>query len=352
MNTIDDFDYDLPENLIALNPIRPRSDSKLLVFAEKEIIDSNFFDLARYLNENDRLIFNDTKVIRAKLTGKRLRDSNLGLSEAKVEVLLSEQMSGNSWKALCKPLKRIKVGDVIVFGSSLSAKVDYKTRFDCKLKFSKSGASLNREIVQFGELPLPPYIIKRRKYLSSDFDDYQTIFATNIGAIASPTASLHFDRKLMRALDVAKIPRSFVTLHVGSGTFMPVKTTNISDHVMHPERGILPQSVANDINQTIQAGGRIIAVGTTSLRLIESATSEDGLVNKFDGKTEIFIKPGYSFRSVSGLITNFHFPKSTLLMLVSAFVGNEDRKRIYQHAIANHYRFYSYGDGSLLLPNI
>ena len=350
MDNIDDYDYDLPEALIALNPKRPRSSSKLLIFKNNNIKDSNFFNLTNFLTRKDRLIFNDTRVLRAKLIGKRLRKAHSGVNEARVEFLLINRTSENSWNVLCKPLKKLSVGDKVIFNSSLSAEVVAKTVSDCKLQFSHSGGLLDKEISNYGELPLPPYITRKRDYTQSDNYDYQTIFAKNLGAIAAPTASLHFDKTLMKELRKIQIPFSYLTLHVGVGTFLPVKAQLIADHKMHAEKGILSKKVACEINQTVANGGRIIAVGTTCLRLIESAASENGTVHEFAGKTDIFIKPGYKFKCVNGLITNFHLPKSTLLMLVSAFVGIKERERIYKHAISKKYRFYSYGDSSLLLP--
>ncbi len=350
MDEINDYDYTLPEILIASKPRRPRSSSKLLVFTANGIIDSKFFELTNFLTSKDRIVFNDTKVLKAKLIGSRIRKNDSDITKSRIEVLLSERTSENVWEVLCKPLKKVLTGDQIVFSQALSAKVISKTSTSCTLEFSKSGLLLDEEISKLGDLPLPPYILKKREYTKSDDNDYQTIFAKNLGAIAAPTASLHFDKKLMEELEVAKISTSYVTLHVGVGTFMPVKTIKISDHKMHAEKGIISKQVASEINQTIASGGRIIAVGTTCLRLIESATSTNGTVHEFAGKTNIFIKPGYKFKCVSGLITNFHLPKSTLLMLVSALVGMSERKKIYKHAISKKYRFYSYGDASLLLP--
>jgi S-adenosylmethionine:tRNA ribosyltransferase-isomerase len=352
LNNIFDFDYALPDELIALEPKNPRSASKLLVYSENTILDTKFHQLCQYLKPNDRLIFNNTKVLNGKLFGIRNRLTTSGSGVAKIEILLNERVSENQWTTLCRPLKKLKVLDKIIFSSSLQAEVLSKSENQCLLSFSKSGYFLDQEILKVGQLPLPPYIIKKRSYRDSDNNDYQSIFAREIGAIASPTASLHFDQSLLEKLSKFGVSSSIITLHVGIGTFLPVKSKKISDHKMHFERGKISARAATEINQTRKAGGRIIAVGTTSLRLIESAAQNNGILESYDEQTDIFIKPGYKFKCTDGLITNFHFPKSTLLMLISAFVGNEERKRIYAHALAHRYRFFSYGDSSLLLPKI
>ncbi len=350
LNNLDEFDYELPEHLIALEPVMPRSASKLLVYSNGKILDSNFKLLFKYLRPKDRLVFNDTKVLNAKLFGERIRTTTSGIVTAKVEILLSERISENQWAVYCKPLKKISISDEVVFSHSLVAKVVSKYEGQCVLKFSKGGVSLDKEISVLGHMPLPPYITKYRQHTASDKVNYQSIFAKHSGAIASPTASLHFDRKLVDKLNNLGVTHSFVTLHVGAGTFLPVKSEDISKHIMHSENGVISKETANDINKTKSQGGRVIAVGTTSLRLLESAAHSEKIVGDFSGKTNIFIKPGFKFKISDGLITNFHFPKSTLLMLISAFVGNNERKRIYNHALKNQYRFFSYGDSSLLLP--
>ena len=349
-DNINNFDYELPDELIALEPKSPRSSSKLLVYSESNIVDSKFDQLAQFLRPNDRLIFNNTKVLNGKLFGTRYRETTSGSGLAKIEILLNQQVSNNQWTALCRPLKKLKAFDQVVVSESLQATVVSKSEGQCLLSFSKSGRLLDKEILKAGQLPLPPYIIKKRSYRDSDNTDYQSIFAKEMGAIASPTASLHFDESLLKKLSELGISSSFLTLHVGIGTFLPIKTKNISEHKMHMEHGDISIDTAREINQTRESGGRVIAVGTTSLRLIESATKKNGVLEKYNGQTDIFIKPGYQFKCVDGLITNFHFPKSTLLMLISAFVGNDQRKRIYGHALAKKYRFFSYGDSSLLLP--
>ena len=350
LNNLNEFDYELPEHLIALEPVIPRSASKLLVYSHGKILDSNFKLLFKYLKPKDRLVFNDTKVLNAKLFGERIRPTTSGIVSAKVEFLLSERLSETRWAVYCKPLKKLSVLDEVVFSKSLVARVVSKYEDQCILKFSKGGLSLDKEISLLGHVPLPPYITKYRQYTSSDKVMYQSIFAKHPGAIASPTASLHFDRQLVKKINNLGINHSFITLHVGAGTFLPVKSENILNHRMHSETGFISRETANDINKTKAQGGRVIAVGTTSLRLLESAAHSAQIVGEFNGKTNIFIKPGFKFNISDGLITNFHFPKSTLLMLISAFVGNNERKRIYNHALKNAYRFFSYGDSSLLLP--
>ena len=351
-NNIDDFDYSLPDELIALEPKRPRSDSKLLVYSENKILDRKFNELARYLRPNDRLVFNNTKVLRGRLFGIRNRLTTSGSGIAKIEILLNKRISKNQWTAFCRPLKKLKVLDQIIISSGLEAEVVHKDDGQCLLSFSKSGVILDQAIVKSGQLPLPPYIVKKRSYRDSDNTDYQSVFAKEIGAIASPTASLHFDQSLLKELSEFGISSSFITLHVGVGTFLPIQSKDISDHKMHMESGKISAITAKEINRTREIGGRIIAVGTTSLRLLESAAKKNGIVESYNSETNIFIKPGYKFKCTDGLITNFHFPKSTLLMLISAFIGNDERKRVYSHAVENNYRFFSYGDSSLLLPKL
>ena len=352
LNNLTNFDYNLPDHLIALEPVTPRSASKLLVYSDGGILDAQFKSLFKYLKPNDRLVFNDTKVLNARLFGERVRSSSSGTGIAKIESLLLEKISKNQWSAFCKPLKKLQVSEYINFSTALRAQVISIINNHCILQFSKTGRALAKEISKIGQLPLPPYILKNRKYTDADTLNYQSIFAKKYGAIASPTAGLHFDSALLKKLKNNDIKFSFVTLHVGAGTFLPVTARNISDHEMHSENGVITKMVADDINRTKADGGRIISVGTTSLRLIESAAISQREIKPFNGKTNIFIRPGYKFKMTDGLITNFHFPKSTLLMLISAFVGNKERIKIYNHALSNQYRFFSYGDSSLLIRSI
>ncbi|MDG1011087.1 MAG: tRNA preQ1(34) S-adenosylmethionine ribosyltransferase-isomerase QueA [Amylibacter sp.] len=347
---LSDFNFNLPESLIALRPVRPRPASRLLVAADGGIEDQRFYDLPKYLRPGDRLILNDTKVVPARLTGKRRRISNQGVTLAAVEVtLLSLDAEGN-WLSLAKPGRRVREGETIVFSHNLSAQVLSKNTDGNKLQFSLSGVAFDMELKRLGQMPLPPYIASKRAADSQDLDDYQTVFAKNLGAVAAPTASLHFDESLLYRLSGKGVCFSKVTLHVGAGTFLPVKTDDISEHKMHSEWGQISEVAASQIAKTKSEGGRIIPVGTTALRLLESVADQTGSITPWVGDTNIFIKPGFKFHVADGLITNFHLPKSTLMMLVSAFMGGDRMKKIYDHAINQNYRFFSYGDSSLLLP--
>lgn len=346
MYSLDDFDFDLPEDLIALRPVRPRQASRMLV-ANSNIVDRNVSDLPDLLNAGDLLVFNNTKVIPARLSGKRFRETPHGTGLSNIEVNLIERISSDTWLSLAKPAKRLKVGDVIRF-SELIAHVVGKNAGEITLQFEQSGEELDRAIESIGEMPLPPYIASKRPADARDRRDYQTVFASRSGAVAAPTASLHFDKDLLARLDLKGVKSTEVTLHVGAGTFLPVKVDNIADHKMHSEWGEVPQNAASAINETLKAGGRIIPVGTTALRLIETAAVGVGEIAAWVGDTNIFIRPGYEFKIADGLMTNFHLPKSTLMMLVAALAGFDQVKQIYEHAIINEYRFFSYGDSSLL----
>ncbi|MGL5447733.1 MAG: tRNA preQ1(34) S-adenosylmethionine ribosyltransferase-isomerase QueA [Rhabdaerophilum sp.] len=358
--TLADFDYDLPDTRIALHPVSPRDHSKLLVMGQGAMQDRVFQDLPELLQPGDLLVFNDTKVIPARLLGQRIRDEN----RVAIEALLLKRLDSSRWTAFAKPGKRLKIGDRVAFGSDIRgcAAISLTGTIASKLEegiveiaFDRDGADLDEAIALAGAMPLPPYILEARRRIGeseSDVDstDYQTVFARNDGAVASPTASLHFTPALIEKLTAKGIGHAFLTLHVGAGTFLPVKADAISDHKMHSEWGEISVVTAKRINETREKGGRVVAVGTTVCRLLESAADEKGLVQPFLGETEIFIRPGHHFRAVDGLITNFHLPKSTLLMLVSAFAGYVPMRSAYAHAISNGYRFYSYGDSSLLWP--
>ncbi len=346
MHTLDDFDFELPETLIALRPVRPRQASRMLV-ANGGIVDAIVSDLPSFLRAGDLLVFNNTKVIPARLSGQRFRESPHGSGVSNIEVNLIERISADTWISLAKPAKRLKPNDVIRFGD-LSATVVGKNGGEVTLAFDKSGEALDRAIDAVGAMPLPPYIASKRAADARDMDDYQTVFASRTGAVAAPTASLHFDNELLARLDKSGIKSTEVTLHVGAGTFLPVKVDNIEEHKMHSEWGEVSRESADMINQTLKAGGRIIPVGTTALRLIETAATGAGKIAPWVGDTDIFIRPGYVFKIADGLMTNFHLPKSTLMMLVSALIGYDKVKQIYAHAIDNRYRFFSYGDSSLL----
>ncbi len=347
---LSDFDFDLPEDLIALRPLKPRPSSRLLVSQNINIEDSHFANISDYLKPGDRLVLNNTKVIPARLNGRRRRVSDQGETFANVEITLMSCDTNGDWLSLAKPARRLKVGEDIHFEQGLIANVISKGADGVGLSFNKSGDEFDAVIASIGIMPLPPYIAAKRAADAQDHDDYQTVFAKELGAVAAPTASLHFDQDLMDRLSAQGVAFSEVTLHVGAGTFLPVKTDDISAHKMHSEWGVVSEQAARDILETKLNGGRVIAVGTTALRLIETASRETGQIQAWTGDTDIFIKPGFEFCVTDGLITNFHLPKSTLLMLVSALIGMDRMREIYEHAIDKKYRFFSYGDGSLLLP--
>lgn len=343
---LSDFDFDLPERLIATRPARPRSSSRLLVAGPRALTDAHAIDLPGFLSPGDRLVLNDTRVIPARLTGVRRR----GETEARIEVTLLEPRADGTWSALLKPLKKVRDGETVAFSGDLSAVLGGRDEGTGHLRFNLAGDDFDAALAEAGAMPLPPYIETRRKADAQDREDYQTVWARASGAVAAPTASLHFDDALLAALDARGIERSFVTLHVGAGTFLPVKVDDISEHRMHAERGEITAGAAAEINATRRAGGRIVPVGTTAMRLIETAAAGDGTLAEWRGATDIFITPGYRFRASDALMTNFHLPRSTLMMLVSAFLGPERIREVYAHAIANDYRFFSYGDASLLMP--
>ncbi len=347
---LSDFDFDLPEHLIATRPAKPRSSSRLLVATPNEITDSRSIELPDFLRSGDRLVLNDTKVIPARLSGIRRRHSNQGATEARIEVTLLEPRADRTWSALLKPLKKVKDGEKLIFDEDFSATVEGRSDGTAALRFNLAGDDFDAALANAGAMPLPPYIESLRRSDAQDNEDYQTIWARNSGAVAAPTASLHFDEELMEALKARGIDVTFVTLHVGAGTFLPVKVDDISEHQMHAERGEISQDAADALNATRAAGGRIVPVGTTALRLIETVADQDGNVRAWVGATDIFITPGYRFKIADALMTNFHLPKSTLMMLVSAFMGVDRMRKIYAHALKSEYRFFSYGDASLLMP--
>ena len=347
---MDAYDFDLPEDLIALRPCKPRHASRMLVARHHGIEDSHVYDLPSFLRPGDIMVFNDTKVLPARLFGERRRATTTGSGIAKIEVTLIHRDSDASWDALAKPAKRLTPGDIIHF-PGLAATVAGKDGGQVRLEFDRSGPDLDAAIAGTGVMPLPPYIAQRRAADDQDTQDYQTVFAEKTGAVAAPTASLHFDAALLDRLEAAGILSARLTLHVGAGTFLPVKADNPDDHKMHAEWGEITPSAAETINAARAAGGRIVPAGTTALRLLESAADESGRVHPFQGETDIFIRPGHIFRATDGLMTNFHLPRSTLFMLVSALMGRDRMKQVYAHAISERYRFYSYGDSSLLLPD-
>jgi S-adenosylmethionine:tRNA ribosyltransferase-isomerase len=346
---LQDFDYALPEDLIALRPARPRPASRLLVATEGAITDAHVRDLGRFLRPGDLLVFNDTRVIPARLNGERRRLTTDGSGVARIEVTLVSSR-GALWQALARPAKRLRAGDVIDFGDLRAEVVRVEGGGLVTLAFDRAGRALEAALEAVGEMPLPPYIAARRAPDARDRTDYQTVFAARPGAVAAPTASLHFDAPLLADLASRGIAQVRVTLHVGAGTFLPVKTERIEDHRMHAEWGEIDGEAAACIETTLARGGRVIPVGTTALRLLESAATGPRRIAAWSGETDIFIRPGHRFAIASGLMTNFHLPKSTLMILVSALMGHDRIMDIYAHAVAARYRFFSYGDSSLLLP--
>lgn len=346
---LSDFDFDLPEDRIALRPAEPRDSARMLVVRDGALADSVVSDLAGWLNPGDLLVFNNTRVIPARLRGLRAADCVRG--DAHIEVTLHLRKSGSSWLAFARPAKRLRIDDVVNFDDGLAARIAAKGEGgEITLEFNKASEQLDIAIVSQGEMPLPPYIAGKRATDERDLKDYQTVYAEKDGAVAAPTAGLHFTPSLIERLDASGIGHVTLTLHVGAGTFLPVKVENVADHKMHAEYGEITQATADRINQVRAAGGRLVSVGTTSLRLLESAADENGIVHAFADETDIFITPGYRFKAIDVLMTNFHLPKSTLFMLVSAFSGLETMRAAYAHAVEQDYRFYSYGDSCLLFP--
>ena len=339
---VDLFDFDLPSDRIALRPARPRDAARMLLAEGTRLSDRAVLDLPDILRPGDVLVFNDTRVIPAQLEGRR--------GEARVGATLHKREDLRSWWAFVRNAKRVRDGDVIEFGEGVKASaVEHDSEGAILLHFHGE-EPVELLLERAGQMPLPPYIAGKRATDEADREDYQTMFARQSGAVAAPTAALHFTDRLISALDQRDVKRETLTLHVGAGTFLPVKSNDTAAHRMHSEWGRIDQATAGRLNSVRAAGGRLIAVGTTSLRLIESAAREDGLIQPFEGDTAIFITPGYRFKAVDGLMTNFHLPRSTLFMLVSALMGLETMKTAYAHAIERGYRFYSYGDSSLLLP--
>ena len=354
------FDFDLPPERIALRPIVPRDAARLLVVRpgeEPELDDRGIRDLPDLLQPGDAVVVNDTKVVPARLKGRRI---GRGDTEPAIEATLHRRLDGSRWRAFVRPAKRLAAGDVVRFGEEgkvcflgqLDATVEDKGEGgEITLAFAFHGPVLDQAIEERGDMPLPPYIAARRPPDAQDHADYQTMFALDEGSVAAPTAGLHFTAELASRLKQRGIAIHTVTLHVGAGTFLPVKAEDTSGHRMHPEAGVVSASIADALNATRRAGGRIVAVGSTSLRLLESAADEAGAIRSFSGETSLFITPGYRFRAVDVMMTNFHLPRSTLFMLVSAFCGLDRMQRAYAHAIAAGYRFYSYGDACLMFRN-
>ncbi|MDW3183940.1 tRNA preQ1(34) S-adenosylmethionine ribosyltransferase-isomerase QueA [Roseobacter sp.] len=346
---LSDFDFDLPDGLIATRPAVPRTSARLLVAQGSDMTDAVVSDITTYLRPGDLLVLNDTRVIPARLSGLRHRTSAQGETQARIEVTLLEPRSDGTWAALIKPLKKLKIGEEVIFSADLRATLQGTTDGQGHLAFNLEGDDFDAALNAAGAMPLPPYIAAKRPADARDMHDYQTVFATNKGAVAAPTASLHFDAALLQTIADHGVSFSHVTLHVGAGTFLPVKVDDVTTHKMHAEWGQVSAQAAAEIAATRKAGGRVIPVGTTALRLIETA-ARGGEIAAWEGDTDIFIYPGFEFQVTDALMTNFHLPKSTLMMLVSALMGQDTVRRIYAHAIAREYRFFSYGDASLLFP--
>ncbi len=341
---VDLFDFELPSDLIALRPARPRDAARLLLVpGAGDFADLTVRDLPTLLRQGDVLVFNDTRVIPAQLEGRR--------GEARIGATLHKRIDLRRWQAFIRNAKRLHTGDTIEFANQVSAVAEQRLDDGSWVLAFAGDEPVEVLLERAGQMPLPPYIAGKRPTDEADRSDYQTMFAAQDGAVAAPTAALHFTPELLAALAEARIGHETVTLHVGAGTFLPVKVDDTADHRMHAEWGTIAPEVAERVNQARRAGGRVIAVGTTSLRLLESATAEDGTIQPFSGDTAIFITPGYRFKGIDGLMTNFHLPKSTLFMLVSALMGRDRMQAAYAHAVAQGYRFYSYGDSSLLLPD-
>jgi S-adenosylmethionine:tRNA ribosyltransferase-isomerase len=339
---VDLFDFELPAELIALRPAKPRDSARLLALEGQRMSDRTVLDLPGLLQPGDVLVFNDTRVIPAQLEGRR--------GEASIGATLHKREGPREWRAFVRNAKRVRDGDVIEFGGGVSASAVERDEDGAILLHFRGQEPVEVLLERAGRMPLPPYIASRRPADEADREDYQTMFAREEGAVAAPTAALHFTPGLIAALEERGIGRETLTLHVGAGTFLPVKSERIEDHKMHAEWGRIDAETAERLNAVRSAGGRLIAVGTTSLRLLESAADEGGTIRPFEGDTAIFITPGYRFKAIDGLVTNFHLPKSTLFMLVSALMGLDVMKRAYAHAVDQRYRFYSYGDASLLIP--
>lgn len=345
----DDFDFELPEKLIALRPAEPRDAARLLEVRPRELVDHTVRDLPDLLRAGDVLVFNNTRVIPAALTGVRRRAG----AEARIQANLHKRLDGNRWLAFVRPARKLNTGETIQFGAGGEVNATVHAKHgggEVELGFELSGPALDAAIATVGVMPLPPYIAARRPADAGDRQDYQTVYAEHDGAVAAPTAGLHFTEDLMTRLRDKGVAIEFLTLHVGAGTFLPVKSDEIDGHRMHAEWGEIPSDVAGRLNQARSSGGRLIAVGTTVTRLLESAVDDNGQIQAYRGETDIFIKPGHTFGAVDAMWTNFHLPRSTLFMLVSAFAGLDRMQAAYAHAITSGYRFYSYGDASLLWP--
>ncbi|MBP9792143.1 MAG: tRNA preQ1(34) S-adenosylmethionine ribosyltransferase-isomerase QueA [Rickettsiales bacterium] len=338
---LSDFDYQLKKELIALQPLEKRDNARMLVHHNNEFLDDIVLNLDKYLNKNDLIVFNDTKVIAAKLDVLK--------NHSRIKIYFNEQIDASHWYAFAKPAKKLSVGDMFKIADDFSLEVIEKECSEYRIK-NKVNANddLFELLEKYGDAPLPPYIEKFHNATAQDKKSYQSVFAKNWGSVAAPTASLHFTDSLLKKISDKGVKSCFVTLHVGSGTFLPISEENIDNHKMHSEYCTISKEVADLVNHTKSNGGKVLAVGSTALRTLESAADDSGAIKTFSGKTDIFIKPGYNFKVVDMLLTNFHLPKSTLLVLVAAFIGYNNMKELYRHAIEKEYRFFSYGDSCLL----
>ena len=343
------FDYNYPEDLVALNPLAKKDQANMLVFEKNTFSHKKVYDLLKYVSKNDLLVFNNTRVMPCRLIGQRIRSSS-GNIKTKVSVTLNKVIEGNLWATFCKPLKKLKEGDQIIFSEDLSAEVVSFRSGQCVMNFESGSKEFISCLKKTGDMPLPPYITKKRSPSKADFKSYQTPFAKIDGSVAAPTASLHFPDDFIMELKRKNISYCFITLHISGGTFLPIRNKNIDNHKMHSEYAEVNENSALQIRETIKKGGKVIAVGTTVMRVLESSRFVDKNFQPFSCFIDTFIKPGHSFKVCSGLFTNFHMPKSTLFILVNAFLGVEKASELYRLAVQKKYRLFSYGDCCLLFP--
>ena len=346
---LDNYNFCYPDDLVALNPLTKKDQANMLVFKENSFSHQKVFDLLKHVSKNDLLVFNNTRVMPCRLIGHRVRLEQEN-TKTKVNVTLNKAIDQNVWTTFCKPLKKLREGDKIVFSRELYAEVISFKAGQCVMNFLTEGREFISCLKEIGDMPLPPYIIKKRSPKMQDFRNYQTPFAQIDGSVAAPTASLHFSDKFLLTLKKKNIPYCFITLHVSGGTFLPIREKNINNHKMHSEYASVEENAALQIRKTLKRGGKLIAVGTTVMRVLESSVFVDNGFQAFDGSVDTFIKPGHHFKVCSGLFTNFHLPKSTLFILVNAFIGVKNAKKLYNLAIKKRYRLFSYGDCSLLFP--
>ena len=346
---LDSYNYFYPDDLVALNPLEPKDKANMLVFKKNSFSHERVCDLLKHVSKNDLLVFNNTRVLPCRLKGQRVRSSSDNV-KPKVSVTLNKAIDGNVWTTFCKPLKKLKKGDKIIFSKDLSAEVVSFNFAQCVMNFDAGTKELIACLQEIGNMPIPPYIMKKRGPNKADFINYQTPFAEIYGSVAAPTASLHFSDDYITSLKRRNIPYCFITLHVSGGTFLPIREKKIDKHKMHSEYASVDENTALQIRKTLKKGGRVIAVGTTVMRVLESSCFVDNSFQAFKGSINTFIKPGHNFKVCSGLFTNFHLPKSTLFILVNAFIGTKQATELYQLAISKRYRLFSYGDCCLLFP--